>query len=143
MKPLPCLKAARMLSIFLAIVLLAPLWAGTALAESPDQSSGAGGAKGASALAAVIILHVDSDSTAVAPDGGSWASAYSNLQDALAAASPDAGETVEIWVAEGVYYPDEGSGLSDGDVAATFHLKNNVALYGGFAGTEGDRSERD
>lgn len=42
----------------------------------------------------------------------------------------------EIWVQTGVHYP--GTSFDD-----TFTLKNGVALYGGFAGTETSRDERD
>jgi VCBS repeat-containing protein/predicted outer membrane repeat protein len=49
-----------------------------------------------------------------------------------------AGADSEIWAAEGIYYPTAGS-----DRAATFQLKNGLAIYGGFAGTESNREERD
>ncbi|MFP3897513.1 MAG: hypothetical protein ACLFV5_11850, partial [Anaerolineales bacterium] len=72
-------------------------------------------------------------------DGSTWADAYPHLQDALAAAQP--GE--EIWVAAGVYYPDEGVGQTENDRTATFTLQPGVALYGGFAGSETTRDVRD
>jgi len=68
-------------------------------------------------------------------DGRSWASAYADLQQALAASRPGQ----EIWVATGTYKPDRGTG----DRAATFGLKSGVALYGGFIGTESRRVLRD
>ena len=71
-----------------------------------------------------------------APDGVSsgsclsWANACT-LQYALAVAvSGD-----HIWVKKGVYYP--GANRTD-----TFTLKNGVALYGGFEGTENSRNQR-
>ncbi len=72
-------------------------------------------------------------------DGQSWGTAYRYLQDALTAATSGN----EIWVAEGVYYPDEGAGQTAGRREATFLLKSHVTLYGGFAATETLRTQRD
>ncbi len=73
----------------------------------------------------------------VTPDGAgncsSWETACS-LQTALTAA--DSGD--EIWVAAGTYKPTTGS-----DRNATFQLKDGVAIYGGFNGTETAREQRD
>ena len=61
------------------------------------------------------VLYVDAD-VAVPGDGSSWASAFDDLQDALAVA--EAGDA--IWVAEGIYLPTrapesvEGFVLVDG-----------------------------
>lgn len=63
-------------------------------------------------------------------DCSGWANACT-LQSALSIAV--GGD--EIWVKKGVHYP--GTSRTD-----TFTLKNNVALYGGFAGTETQRSQR-
>ena len=69
--------------------------------------------------------------------GTSWAQAYKNLQKALAvAANGD-----EIWVAAGVYYPDNGGPYPLDSRAATFTLPDGVRVYGGFAGTETSLSE--
>lgn len=59
-------------------------------------------------------------------DGTSWATAFDKVQDAVDAAV--GGD--EIWVAEGTY-------------AENITLKNAVALYGGFVGTETQRTQRD
>ncbi|MFN8485160.1 MAG: choice-of-anchor Q domain-containing protein [Anaerolineae bacterium] len=64
--------------------------------------------------------------------GASWPNAK-DLAAALTAASSGG----ELWVKAGVYKPTTTS-----DRTATFTLKTGVALYGGFAGTETQRSER-
>ncbi|HSJ54385.1 MAG TPA: PKD domain-containing protein [Anaerolineae bacterium] len=79
------------------------------------------------------ILYVDADAWG-ANDGSTWVDAYTDLQDALAAAKP--GD--EIWVADGVYKPTTGVNR-----AASFALASGVAIYGGFAGNEAYVSERD
>ncbi len=85
------------------------------------------------------ILFVDLDATGGADDGTSWQDAFLHLQDALATATAG----YEIWVAAGTYRPDVGAGFTPGDRAATFTLPAGVAVYGGFAGTETERSQRD
>jgi len=65
-------------------------------------------------------------------------SQYPTLQDALAAA----GSGDEIWVAEGVYKPDQGLGITPGDRTATFQLENGVAIYGGFPPGGGQWEDR-
>jgi hypothetical protein len=83
--------------------------------------------------ALLTTLFVDDDA-APGGDGLAWESAYDDLQLALAAAV--AGD--EIWVASGTYQPTSGS-----DRAVSFNLKSGVSLYGGFAGTETELSQRD
>ncbi len=78
------------------------------------------------------ILYVNQNATG-ANSGTSWSDAYTNLQDALAVAH--AGD--EIWVATGTYTPHSS------DRTVSFNLVNGVAVYGGFAGTETSRAERD
>jgi hypothetical protein len=80
------------------------------------------------------VIYVKTDATG-ANDGSSWQNAFSELRDALSEALP--GD--EIWVAKGTYKP--------GDVSAprssTFGLKRHLRLYGGFAGAETGREQRD
>ena len=71
-------------------------------------------------------------------DGTSWADAYTTLHDALENYS--LGD--EIWVAAGTYLPGQPSAWP-GDPKNTFYIHQNVAIYGGFDGTETMLSERD
>jgi predicted outer membrane repeat protein len=90
-------------------------------------------------------IYVDKDATAGLSNGRSWTNAFLKLQDALncirVGACPALGD-VEVWVAAGVYYPDEGIFQTDNSEAATFNLINTVYLAGGFVGTETDFSQR-
>ena len=72
-----------------------------------------------------------------AKNGTSWANAYAGLQTALAHITP--GISTQIWVAKGTYKPTTGSCTptnTETKRRASFVLKNGVAIYGGFAGTE-------
>jgi hypothetical protein len=91
----------------------------------------------ASAEAAIIRVNAASP---VLGDGSSWNQAMPHLRDALAAAQ--AGD--EIWVAQGVYRPDQSGATPEGtgDRAASFQMKSGVAIFGGFVGTETARSQR-
>ncbi len=73
-----------------------------------------------------------------ANNGSSWANAFRDLQDALSAAALDPFIT-QIWVAQGTYRPDRGTG----DRSASFALLDGVALYGGFRGDEAVLRRRD
>ena len=66
--------------------------------------------------------------------GDSWTDAYTDLQSALTDAN-----CTEIWVAAGIYTPT----TNPSDQTATFHLVDGVGVYGGFAGTETARDQRD
>ncbi len=84
------------------------------------------------------LYYVDADANGN-DDGSSWTDAFNYLQDAL----DDVSSGDEIWVAEGTYYPDEGDSVTGDDRTETFQLVGNVGVYGGFAGTETARSQRD
>ncbi len=83
--------------------------------------------------AKTIYVDVDADGD---DDGTSWDHAFNDLQDALGEATY--GD--EIWVAEGTYRPVPLT--ATGRITA-FHMLPGVKLYGGFDGTENDRSQRD
>lgn len=101
-----------------------------------------GAGVGAVALLAMLCLmpaawagtYVDAGNTSGVENGQSWATAYTDLQAALATAS--SGD--EIWVAAGAYKPTDGE-----DRTVAFVMKSGVGLYGGFAGNETARSQRD
>ncbi|MEM8897813.1 MAG: HYR domain-containing protein [Bacteroidota bacterium] len=76
------------------------------------------------------IVYVNGFATG-ANNGTSWEDAYTDLQTALV--NTNAGE---IWVAEGTYVPLVNSRTS------TFSLKDGVAVYGGFIGSETELTQR-
>jgi len=65
--------------------------------------------------------------------GTSWATAFNDLQAALAVS----GIFDQIWVAQGTYKPSLPAGRS-----ATFRLPGGANLYGGFNGTETAETQR-
>lgn len=68
------------------------------------------------------------------PDGLSWTTAFTTLQQGIDAAQAAGGG--EVWVAGGRY----GEARVPGGV---LFLREGVAVYGGFGGTESARAERD
>jgi len=78
------------------------------------------------------VIFVDEHSPAVYPDGSSWDRAYRNIQSAIDSAFA-LGES-EVWVAAGSY-------TADTDPVVT--LLEGIPVYGGFAGTELERDQRD
>ncbi len=85
-------------------------------------------------------IYVKANATG-ANDGTSWANAYISLGTALNAAT----NGVQVWAAAGTYKPDRDSlgNLTPADNRnKTFVLKNGVALYGGFVGTETTLTQR-
>ncbi|MEZ4961033.1 MAG: MopE-related protein [Saprospiraceae bacterium] len=79
------------------------------------------------------ILYVNASATG-ANNGNSWTNAFTDLQSALNSTCPG---ITQIWVAAGTYKPTSGT-----DRNASFVMKNGVAIYGGFAGTETLLSQR-
>ena len=68
-------------------------------------------------------------------NGANWENAYDEA--AFPAAILSAGSGDEIWVKAGVYRPSTANVTT-----ASFVLKNGVAVYGGFAGTETSSADR-
>jgi predicted outer membrane repeat protein len=85
------------------------------------------------------IVYVKYNATG-ANNGTSWANAYKQLQNAINAAG--SGDT--IFVAAGTYrptkYPPNINSTNPRDKA--FYLNKNIKIYGGFAGTETNLSQR-
>ena len=75
------------------------------------------------------IIYVDDDAPG-ANNGTSWIDAFRYLQDSLV----DANDGDEIRVAQGIYTPDRGEGVTAGDRGAIFALKGGVPTRGGYAG---------
>jgi hypothetical protein len=95
----------------------------------------------------LAVLMVDADAMS-GGDGLAWASAYNDLQAALAQAAVLNADAVadnnidQIWIAEGTYRPS--AELEPGDArSASFSLVKGVTLYGGFAGNETTLAARD
>ncbi|MBN1124226.1 MAG: hypothetical protein JXA82_04400 [Sedimentisphaerales bacterium] len=75
------------------------------------------------------IWYVD-DNASGANTGLNWTDAFISLQDALAAAQ----EGEHVHIGQGVYYPDRGNDVLQGDRQASFHLRNGITIKGGYAG---------
>lgn len=82
---------------------------------------------------AVQVIYVDGDATGPTHNGSSWADAYNYLQDALSDANSSP-KPVEIRVAQGIYKPNHGAGVTPSDRKAKFQLKDGVTIKGGYAG---------
>ena len=88
--------------------------------------------------AAPSRLHIDQSVTGGDGSGDSWANAMPELRTATAMAQTDPNVS-EIWVARGTYKP----AVAGGDRAATFRLRNGLAIYGGFTSGQTQLSQRD
>lgn len=82
----------------------------------------------AAMLHAQTIVYVNQGASG-ANNGTSWANAYTSLQAGIDAAALNT--PAQVWVKAGTYYPTTGT-----DRTISFVMKNDVEIYGGFAGTE-------
>ena len=110
----------RHLSLTLRLALRLVLFAGVAVCAQHAGPAWAG------------VIYVKADATG-ANNGLSWANAYTDLQAGLAAAEWGG----EIWVAQGTYKPTTSTLRT-----VSFVLEAGVGLYGGFAGAETERGQR-
>ena len=87
-----------------------------------------------------LQMYVDANSPAAPEDqdGATWNTAYRHLQDGLREVVVEQ----EIWVAGGVYYPDVDAAGDSGLRSASFVMRKEISMYGGFAGSEANRDER-
>lgn len=85
------------------------------------------------------IVYVDQNATGTG-DGASWANAMTDLQSAIDAAATVAtpSNPIQVWVKSDTYYPTVGT-----DRTISFEMKNDVAIYGGFFGSETSLNQRD
>lgn len=89
-----------------------------------------------------VVIHLSTEGDDE-QDGLSWATAQRTFQVAVeTAAELGAWPGAEVWVAAGRYYPNDAD-PTDLDRNQSFSLRNQVAVYGGFAGEESARQERD
>lgn len=77
-------------------------------------------------------------------DGKSWITAFADVQKAIDAAAMVAteAEPVQVWIAKGTYSNAGGTYDSSTKVNTAYVMRNNVEIYGGFAGTETKLDER-
>ncbi len=87
------------------------------------------------------ILFVDADAVGL-NNGQGWTNAFNELQDALRIAGLDRSFVEEVWVAAGTYRPSEERDPGS-PRTATFQLISGMGIYGGFAGGEISRHQRD
>lgn len=70
-------------------------------------------------------------------DGSSWADAYTDLQSVL---DLRINEEIEIWIAEGTYYPTKS--IDSDPRKKSFIVNRFIEFYGGFKGNESKLEER-
>ena len=80
------------------------------------------------------VVYVDKDNSSGIEDGASWATAFTTLQPAMDAATPND----SVWIAAGTY--DE---QRDSSLYGAVYIKSKLHVFGGFDGTETSLSQRD
>lgn len=99
--------------------------------------------------ARTATYYVNANLTTGADDGTTWANAFRStqngttpLQRALDAASMNEEPFDDLWVAAGTYKPSAIYPGGDDERRKTFFIPPGVRVYGGFAGTETARQQR-
>src|SRR5512138_1142789 len=88
----------------------------------------------------LAVIYVDDTAPGPARDGATWATAYTDLQQALDAAAGSAGAD-EVRVAAGTYRPSARTDSAD-PRSATFSLESGVSILGGFPDGGGTDAQR-
>ena len=83
------------------------------------------------------IVYVNLNVIAGSETGFSWSNASKDLKQVISAANTNT-NIKEIWVAKGTYYPSASSNRDD----FFYVTRNDLKVYGGFAGTETSLSQR-
>lgn len=97
------------------------------------------------------IVYVNARNGSNTADGLSWDSAFYSIQIGIDIAAAlvqanDAFEECDVWVASGVYWPEELLNVARSDIDSqkkTIALREFVNVYGGFSGEESLFDERD
>lgn len=76
-------------------------------------------------------------------DGSSWENASADLQKMIdeLADNNSQNQTGEVWVAAGIYTP-QSQLISGTGYSASFRMRDGISVYGGFAGTEKSKFDR-
>jgi len=129
-------KSKLLTSLFVATVILSVSASAFVPMGNNNQINSGIGTDKSKELRAGTIWYVNDTATGN-NTGENWEHAFNTsdgLQNALAVAQPDD----QIWVAEGIYKPDRSPGARED----SFELKEDVEIYGGFAGNEVTLEER-
>ncbi|MEG2336381.1 MAG: PKD-like domain-containing protein, partial [Bacteroidales bacterium] len=79
-------------------------------------------------------------------NGSSWANTTNNLSEAVAyfyKQTPTNGERFEVWVSDGTFFPRTPTSTNTDTRKMAFVLNENIDIYGGFRGLEGDENQMD
>lgn len=88
----------------------------------------------------ITRFYVDASATGN-NDGTTWTDAFADLQEAIFRTTP--GDS--LWIAGGTYLPQYTPGNTSptpNSASNAFHIAHDISLFGGFAGTETDFSQR-
>jgi hypothetical protein len=91
------------------------------------------------------VLVVDGSLRGIPEDGLSWGTAFVTIQGAVNAALASGGVRNEVWVRAGDYRPTvsfNSTPAPDNTPVFSIEIRGNIQVYGGFAGTETLRSQR-